>query len=226
MIHDAGRSAEAEEQRRNSGVFLGEHAERERDERRWIAPAPLGPRAREVEATQRAERGERLGATHHGSHRFHMDRVDSEQERPEQRCALRIGEARRAREQAPQIEDEQAAQDVERDVDDVVAHDVRPADGVVDRVGERRHGPVQAGVVPRQGSRVVRLTEDRGNIVEALDQAVVEDHPAVVEHRPVAKGVCVSQRGGQRHYPSRVRNREREHPLQGGAGARRYDQHR
>src|SRR2546425_481349 len=49
---------EAEEQRRNGGVVLGEHAERERDERRRIAPARLGARARELETTERAQRRE------------------------------------------------------------------------------------------------------------------------------------------------------------------------
>src|SRR5436190_932356 len=42
---------EAEEERSNGGVLLGQHAEREGDEGRWIAPARLGPCACEVEAT-------------------------------------------------------------------------------------------------------------------------------------------------------------------------------
>src|SRR5207247_7783980 len=122
---------------------------------------------------------------------------------------------------ASALEDEQTTQDVEWKVEEVIANDLAPADGIVDRVGERRHRPVQAGVVPGRRGDVVWPGEDGRNVLQTLDQGVLEYHPAVVENGSVVESIGIDERGDQSHHTAWARAEDAEHRCQrraGGAG--------
>ncbi len=201
---DDGAIREKPQEEGRHGILLGQEAgaergDRETGEQGGAPPLPRGssPGAlqKAQERDQRSRGRQKLGSADHLAEDFGMDRMNREQQGRGQRRIERRG--RGAPENpAPQQQDENADQRVQRQVDRAEAEGTGTEQRHVERERQDGHRAVQDRKIDRADAPVA-VRHDLGRPGESADQLVLLDDSMIVVDEPGREGAEVHDAGDQ-----------------------------